>query len=299
MKKIVSFVMVLTLSFILFCPAFATSDGLDLDLIKKTFDSYETDDLIVTKAESGNGQMMISVIDDKISDKIFQWIGNVSENICSIPIEELTIETLLQEPNVEILNVVESEQAPYAVTSTNNLLNDVIDDVKSIYRSDCVWWPIVVDRSTYAPLIITIRQDDYYDAEETGRGYATISSGSTITSVAAGLAKHFKWGVASVLGPLAALWDAYNFGSTAMDDLIVDGFRGIYICEYTGTVKTSINGTETPVGNGASRSNYHYYLEVDGDLYKDGDECDEIYYPSKYEFDLDRLVENTYKAYIG
>lgn len=256
-------------------------------------------------AESDAEGFVFAMIKNAEPDKVYQWTGTelpATLNRAMRGSIGYSVEMTEQLENIECFQIAEvSSLYPSSREEKNAVLEDLEDQ-----HGDCNnGWPVHVDRTTYAPLKLTVRETDYTDVEAMSES-VSISHGIKVAAAIAAVVSHTGLSQYLATRLICGALEVTSVADEVFGDHTFNFYRGVYITERTCGITPS-GGTETPVLS-ATRTYVHYYLfdqenytgtDATGNMQEDDNRGEVIYYPSEYEYELEELKRQAYEEYSG
>ena len=251
MKKLLSLVLTAAMLMALTLPVSAANAAGTTKTVTDDMIVYENTEAILVIAWDPMGTAVIAAVDKSDSSTVYQWIGSTD----NMPFNMSARTTTLPMSVYEIAHLDGVETFTEKEKNENTVLTDTPEEREEIeaevvaalikkYGAVQNAWPISVDRTTYAPLAISIRETDI--VEGIYNYQAEIEYGMTIAAAAAKIAIKASLGTLTVRDVLCQICKVSSATYTFVHDGYVDTYTGNYITQRTSFVSPEI-GSETPI----------------------------------------------------
>ena len=299
MRKLLSLILAWSLVLALCLPVSAATTGKLVTVTKDNFAAYQTDDEVVMMAWDDLGTVALSAKYLNDPETIYQWIGTAEEIPASLTGQKLaaafSVADVARLQATEVFEV-EMQNAEMTRVGGNAVIMSMIEeDMIDLCGTPMTRWPVSVDRSTYAPLVVKVLETDTVDAAYTYN--VELEIGMTILSAANTLASA-SLTVRSAVEIINEIVGVEDMTYTLMEGGFVEVYVGTYVTQRTGVVQPE-QGNEVPTHSATkSYRRIFCWAEIDGaEGYVPNADYDIIYFPDEYSYQTSVMIEEAYEIY--
>lgn len=308
MKKLLSFVLVVTMLMTLILPARAANIEGTTKTVTDDMVVYDNAEAVLVMAWDSTDTVVIAAVDKNEPSTVYQWIGTLDDAPINATVRATTMPLSVREVACfEGVETFTETGESFVLTDTTEerqeIEEEVVDAMIRKYGAPQTAWPVSVDRTTYAPLTISIRETDI--VEGVYNYQAEIEYGMTIAAAAAKIAVKASLGVLTVRDVLYQICKVSVATYTFVHDGYVDTYTGNYISQRTSFVSPE-TGDETPVHTATKVVKHCCMIATidegttyEVDVLTVSGTADILYAPSEYEYQIDMMIDDAYDIYMN